>query len=111
VNERPYDYWRELFAGHGFELFDFVRPRIAHRADVEPWYRYNILLFVRADQVDQLEAAVAVTHVAREVPVPDVAPWAWRMRRRALSALPASAVTAMAGAKHRFFLARHEGVH
>jgi SAM-dependent methyltransferase len=109
VNERPYEYWRELFARHDFELFDFVRQRIAQCADVEPWYRYNILLFVRGDHIGALEPAVADTHVVRGVPVADVAPWTWRMRRRALAVLPPAAVTALAGAKHRLFLASHAG--
>jgi SAM-dependent methyltransferase len=109
VNERPYGFWRELFARRGFELFDFVRPRIVHRADVEPWYRYNTLLYVRADQVGRLQAAVAATLVPRGLPVPDFAPWSWRMRCRALAALPPSAVTAIASAKHRLFLAAHAG--
>lgn len=109
VNERPYGYWRELFAQRGYELFDFVRPRIAHRADVEPWYRYNILLFVRWENAQSLDSAVLASHVARGKPVPDVAPWTWRMRRRALAALPPSAVTVLAGAKHRWHLAGREG--
>ena len=109
VNERPYAFWRELFARRSFELFDFVRPRIAHRPDVEPWYRYNTLLFVRSDRMQELPASVAVTHVPRERPVPDLAPWRWRMRCRALAVLPPSAVTAMATAKHRLFLAAHAG--
>jgi SAM-dependent methyltransferase len=109
VNERPYGYWRGLFARHGFELFDFVRPLIAHRADVEPWYRYNILLFARADLGGELDAAIAATHVPATRPVPDNAPFAWRMRRRALSWLPVPAVSALASAKHHMFLASHPG--
>lgn len=109
VNERPYEFWRGLFARRGFGPFDFVRPRIAHRVDVEPWYRYNLLVFVRGDRIAGLDPAVAAAHVPAGTPVPDVAPWTWRMRRRALAMLPPSTVSAIATAKHRVFLAAHSG--
>jgi hypothetical protein len=103
VNERPYDFWRGLFERRGFGLFDFLRPRIAHSQDVEPWYRYNLMLFVRGDSIATLDPDVRASQV-RGSKVPDLAPPAWRMRRRVVSLLPQPLVTAMASAKHRLVL-------
>lgn len=47
VNERTYEFWRGLFARHGYACFDFLRPRLHSASGIEPWYRYNLLLFVR----------------------------------------------------------------
>lgn len=45
INERWQDEWVQAFAHHGFQVADVVRPRIWAMADVEPWYRQNMLLF------------------------------------------------------------------
>jgi SAM-dependent methyltransferase len=111
VNERPYDYWRDLFEQRGFAFFDFLRPRLLARADVEPWYRYNMMLFVHGDAMHALPPVVLQTRWPAGQPVPDLAPLAWRLRCHALSRLPVRAVSMMAGAKHRLHLMKHPGVH
>jgi SAM-dependent methyltransferase len=104
VNERPYEYWRNLFAARGYPLFDFIRPRI-HRWDcVECWYRYNMLLFVHEDAVARLSACVASTRLHAPTPVRDLAPRTWRARRAALSLLPPTTVTWLASMKHQLVL-------
>jgi SAM-dependent methyltransferase len=106
VNERPYEYWRDLFEARGYRLFDFMRTQVRHRPDVEAWYRYNMLVFVRHDAVDLLEPAVTVTRVPASAPVPDLAPFGWQLRRKVLSLLPPRLVTYMASIKHRMVLRR-----
>ena len=108
INERPYAFWRNLFAKRGYSLFDFLRPQIRACLAVEHWYRYNMLLFVRQDAVDSLEPAVAATRVGAHEPVPDRSPIGWRARRRVLSVLPPAVVTRLASVKHRMVLRRHE---
>jgi SAM-dependent methyltransferase len=105
VNEQPYEYWRQLFAARGYELFDFVRPRILERVGVEPWYRYNIFLFVHRDQVARLSPEVLASHVPRGRRVPDVSPWTFRVRKALLARVPAALVTRLATMKHRLVIA------
>jgi SAM-dependent methyltransferase len=107
VNERPYSHWRDLFAARGYSLFDFIRPQIQHRAQVECWYRYNMLLFVRDDAIARLSGEIAATRIAPGLPVPDLAPAGWRARRAVLSLLPPRTVTWMASVKHRIVLGTH----
>jgi SAM-dependent methyltransferase len=104
VNERPYEFWRDLFEARGYGLFDFIRPRIRYLAGVESWYRYNMLVFVRHDAVDLLAPEVAASRVEPDEPVPDLSPLGWRIRRRVLSVLPPAVVTRMASAKHSMVL-------
>lgn len=44
-NEQYPDYWRALFAKHGYVMLDPFRPEIWSNPDVEFWYRQNIYLF------------------------------------------------------------------
>jgi hypothetical protein len=87
-------------------LFDFVRPQVRYRRSVEQWYRYNMLVFAREDAAARFAPRVAATRIDPRAAVPDLAPLGWRMRRRALRALPPSLVTRMAAVKHRLVLRR-----
>lgn len=46
LNEQWPEYWAALFANHGFQVLDCIRPLIWGNAAVEVWYRQNMLLFV-----------------------------------------------------------------
>jgi SAM-dependent methyltransferase len=48
INCQPHNYWHAKFAVRGFEMFDVIRPLIAHMDAVSPWYRNNTFLYRRA---------------------------------------------------------------
>jgi SAM-dependent methyltransferase len=100
INERPYEYWRDLFQRSGYALFDFLRPQVRFRRSVDHSYRYNMLLFAREDAAACFSPAIAATRIDPLAPVPDLAPLGWRVRRRALSILPPALVTRLALVKH-----------
>ncbi|MEM6638084.1 MAG: class I SAM-dependent methyltransferase [Pseudomonadota bacterium] len=100
VNERPLDDWRNEFATHGYAAFDYVRPLLAGRGDVEPWYRYNIMLYVKEEVVSSLPETVRATRLDDGAPVPEVSPLLWRLRCAALRTLPRPAVDRLAMTKH-----------
>jgi hypothetical protein len=108
INEQPYAFWRSLFAANGYRAFDFVRPRIGEARAVEPWYRYNILLFVEDAAIAGLPDEVSRTRIADDAPVPDVSPLPYRVRKQILKALPVDQVTRLAVAKHRAIVAASE---
>ncbi|MBF0249694.1 MAG: hypothetical protein HQL35_03580 [Alphaproteobacteria bacterium] len=89
VNEQPYEYWRDLFAEQGFSLYDWVRPQIRGDHGIQPWYRYNLLLFIR-DGFDVPEA-VRATRVPVSGPVPDVSPPLFRIRKAMVNLIPGKA--------------------
>jgi hypothetical protein len=47
VNEQFPSYWIRKFAAHGFRCFDFLRPMLWGRGDVDVWYRQNVIFFSR----------------------------------------------------------------
>jgi hypothetical protein len=46
INERWQDYWAGLFAAHGYEAKDCIRPRVWDNAAGALWYAQNTLLYV-----------------------------------------------------------------
>src|SRR5262249_15379258 len=58
VNEQPYEYWRALFAAHGYRMYDTLRKHIRGDRRVSRWYRYNAFLFADASAVPDVHAAL-----------------------------------------------------
>lgn len=49
VNERWPSYWIRLFAAHGLECHDVLRPLVWNDQRIAWWYRQNLLLFTKTD--------------------------------------------------------------
>jgi len=80
VNEQPMEYWRNRFLARGYTAYDALRPRIAGNTAVEPWYRFNPLLYANAAGQMRLPAQ----EVREAVPagrLAEYAPLSWRLRR------------------------------
>jgi SAM-dependent methyltransferase len=45
VNCQWQSWWAKLFADRGYAAYDFIRPLIQDRKDIEYWYRQNILVY------------------------------------------------------------------
>lgn len=101
VNEQPIPYWIERFAAHGFHPYDCVRPVIRGVREIEPWYRYNALVFADGAGASRLGPAAVATRLRTGEPPAEYAPLAWRLRRGGLRALPRPLVEALARLRHR----------
>jgi SAM-dependent methyltransferase len=53
VNERWPSYWAELFARHGYEPFDVVRPAVWSDPNVAFWYAQNTVLYADRDHLPE----------------------------------------------------------
>jgi SAM-dependent methyltransferase len=100
VNERSYEYWRALFLHRGYLALDYLRPRILSDPAIDRWYRYNTLLYVSRDAVPRLSETLQAS-LLPPGPVPDLAPLAYRIRKRLLSRVPVPLMTAIARMKER----------
>jgi hypothetical protein len=47
IHLQPHEYWHEKFAARSYDMFDIVRPQIAHRYDVSAWYRENVFVYIK----------------------------------------------------------------
>jgi hypothetical protein len=93
INEQSYDYWRKLFAGEGYEPIDYLRPRILKDRDIEPWYRYNTLLYVSQKALPRLPKVLRDCRVPTNQRIPDVSPLPYKLRKAFLRTLPVPVVT------------------
>lgn len=96
VNERPYEYWRRLFAKRGFVPIDLVRPAIAGTRTVSYWYRYNTLLYLDEATVAAFDPSVRASRIDKVEVIPDLSPMGFRIRRIGLGLLPRPAIEGLA---------------
>ena len=107
INEQSYEFWRQLFAEHGYLPFDFIRHGIRRMQDVEPWYRYNLVLYVKRSTIPSLPPSVAQSQIPEGVPIPDVSPAIYRARKAILRCLPIAMASRLAILKHRSLITLH----
>lgn len=101
INEQSYEFWRGLFAAHGFNAYDCIRPRIAGREDVAFWYRYNVVLYVKAGAEQALSDEARASRVPDGQSIADVSPLAFKMRKAVVRCLPGPVQNVLAQIKAR----------
>lgn len=101
VNERPLEFWRQLFAAHGYEAYDAVRPLVGSNRDVEPWYRNNAILYANREGSARLPASSRATRVPPNRPLAEGGSIAWRARRVLVVRMPRPVVNWIAAANAR----------
>lgn len=99
VNEQPPEYWRKLFADHGYDVFDWVRPRLADRREVKPWYRFNSYIYANAAGRKRLSKSILGAKVPDGEPLEIGGDLSWMLRRAAVRLIPTSLVKPIAMAK------------
>ena len=99
-------YWAELFNANGFAAFDCVRPLLARNRRIEPWYRFNMLLYANQAGEARLGANARESRVDRLSDLDSGGDLLWRLRRILLRPLPQAAVTALSRIRYRFAVAR-----
>ena len=102
VNERAYAYWRDMFVARGPRLYDAIRPLLSKELAVEPWDRYNSFIYANRTGAERLTAQARAALLEPAQAIPNIAPLAWRLRCRLISALPRAIANRAARVKHRF---------
>ncbi|MBL8589497.1 MAG: class I SAM-dependent methyltransferase [Methylobacteriaceae bacterium] len=108
VNERRPAWWAERFAARGYACFDALRPALAGDARVDPWYRFNALLFANAAGETRLSQSARAARTAPAA-LDDGGDLAWRLRRAALAPLPVGVVTGLSRLRYRLVTALGRG--
>ena len=99
VNEQPPEYWRAKMKARGFAAFDFIRPALANRDEVMPWYRFNTYLYANNRGEQRLSAKIKATRVPDERRLEIGGDLKWALRRAAVRLIPTSLVKPIAMAK------------
>lgn len=88
INEQPYEYWRDLFAKEGYSMFDWIRPQLAGHNDIQPWYKYNLFLFIDLEQQPSIPETIINSKILSSEPVPDISPLAYQLRKKMVRLIP-----------------------
>jgi hypothetical protein len=51
INEQPHIYWKNKFQEMGYEMLDIIRPLIWDNPKINWWYRQNMFLLVKKEDV------------------------------------------------------------
>lgn len=106
INEQSYDYWRDRFARHGYIALDYLRPQLLGARDVEPWYRYNMVLYACSERLQRLPSSVRCSRIPSEQKIPDVSPVWYQARKTVMRFLPVRMATSIAKVKERWVVSR-----
>jgi hypothetical protein len=109
INEQPLSFWQDLFRARGYTAYDCIRPHLSKDREIEPWYRYNVVLYVNEAGRKGLPEAVSKHAVANNVPLQDGGDAIWRIRRNVVSCLPRGTVTRIAQVRASIIAARAGG--
>lgn len=96
VNEQPPEYWRRKFRARGYDAFDWLRPRLSARADVQPWYKYNSILYANGAGQQRLAGEVLASRVADGRMLRSRGSAAWYARRAVVRLMPVALATRIA---------------
>lgn len=88
INEQPYDYWRALFAVHGYKPIDWLRPLLANDSAVARWYRYNLMIYVHGSEIASLPQSLQAAVIPDGQAIADVSPLSYRARKSVVRLLP-----------------------
>lgn len=100
VNEQPLEYWAEHFERLGYHAFDYPRQCTQHLVNIEPWYRYNTVIYANDVGMNNLAPEVLVCQKAPGVSFKSMTPFSWRLRCLLIRSLPFPLVNLLAQLKH-----------
>lgn len=106
VNEQPLSFWQDMFAARGYTAYDCIRPHLSNTQEIEPWYRYNAVLYVNDAGLEGLPQSIIQHKVPAGEAVQNGGDMLWKLRRSVVSRLPRSTVTQIAQARAKFLAAR-----
>lgn len=102
VNEQPLQYWKSKFEQRGYRCFDPLRPKIYQDKSIEPWYRYNTLIYIKETILDQISTEILATEIKPKQAITDYAPLTWRIRNKVIFCLPEFLKSMLVKIKHLY---------
>lgn len=106
VNERPLEYWAKHFSNHGYQAFDFPRQATHEILEIEPWYRYNSILYANAAGIEKINLSVQICAQEAGASFKNMSPLSWRLRCFLIKLLPFQVTNSLAKIKHAMALRR-----
>ena len=103
MNERPLTYWISKFRDRGFDAYDIVRPIVRGISEIEPWYRFNTLVFANKNGKSRILIDAKALCEEGHDDLDTLVPFWWRLRCRIIGLIPAPIIHVSARLKHRLY--------
>jgi hypothetical protein len=100
INERPLSFWQDIFETRGYQAYDVVRPVFRACKGVEPWYRFNTVLYANQRIRSSLPEAVTSARV-EPGSLNEIGDIGWHARKSILRLLPSTTVTTLSKWNYR----------
>ena len=88
LNEQTGAYWQALFRRLDYMAIDCLRPILAKEKNIPSWYRYNLILYVRRDHLEQIAAFARQFQLDEGEEICDLSPLPYRLRKQVVRLLP-----------------------
>ncbi len=88
INERSFDYWRNIFEKYNYQAFDCIRPLIATNQNIAFWYRFNTILYVHKDSQTTLSKLINDTKIENNEKIKDISPLWFKFRKFVILLIP-----------------------
>lgn len=100
INEQDHRFWINLFEKYDYIPFDYPRLRIMNNIKIMPWYRYNLMLFVKSEKVNYLSQDIKNTQITKNYNLYDLIRTSWKLRLFFLKFLPVKILTLLSKIKY-----------
>lgn len=101
LNERNVSWWATHFRELGYQAFDCLRPALKQASDVDPWYRFNAVLYANAQGTARLSSAALATRCDDLAKLDHAGDLAWKLRLTLLRPLPVGLVSRLSRLRYR----------
>jgi len=106
VNEQPLEYWATHFAAQGYHAYDYPRRKTQGILEIEPWYRYNTIIYANAAGCARMSTEIKAFAQAPDMKFKNLASVYWRARCLLIRVLPFKFTNWLSLLKHSWTLRR-----
>lgn len=106
VNEQPLEYWASHFANLGYQAFDYPRRQTKGILKIEPWYRYNTIIYANSTGAAKMSPEVLSSAHSAGVKFKDFSSAYWKIRCSIIQLLPLKIITSLSLLKQSWTLRR-----
>ena len=100
INEQEIKFWKNIYNDNGYLAFDF--PRILNRDinNIMPWYRYNMILYVKKEAINLIPDNLLLYQCDNDYNFYKLIPLSWKLRLFILRVFPVKFLTLLSKIKY-----------
>ncbi len=101
INEQEILFWKKIFNDNGYLAFDFPRNIIKDKKNIMPWYRYNMILYVKKERLDLIPKEILIYQCDDDYNFYKLISTGWKLRLFILRLFPVNFLTLLSKIKYK----------